>query len=47
MWSAQLAGLTYNAAHETCSVLAAHGDRCHVAGPDATGLAMLDTPAGT
>jgi D-alanyl-D-alanine carboxypeptidase len=47
LWSAQLAGLTFTSAHQTCALLAAHGDRCHVSGPDATGVAMLTAPSGT
>ncbi|HQT46206.1 MAG TPA: D-alanyl-D-alanine carboxypeptidase family protein [Acidocella sp.] len=40
LWTAQLAGLTLNAAHDTCDALAARGDSCHVIGPNADNLAM-------
>jgi D-alanyl-D-alanine carboxypeptidase len=47
MWTAQLAGLTYHAAHETCDVMAARGASCHVLAPSTDHLAMLDTSSGT
>ena len=47
MWTAQLAGLTYHAAHETCDVMAARGSSCHVLAPATDHLAMLDTGSGT
>jgi len=47
LWTAQLAGLTYHAAHETCDVMAAHGTSCHVLAPSTDHLAMLDTGSGT
>jgi D-alanyl-D-alanine carboxypeptidase len=47
MWTAQLAGLTYHAAHKTCDVMAAHGNSCHVLAPSTDHLAMLDTGSGT
>ena len=40
LWTAQLAGLSLAAAHETCSALAARGDACHVIAPAADHLAM-------
>lgn len=46
MWTAQLAGLSYHAAHETCSVMAAHGTSCRVLAPSADHLAMLSSDAG-
>jgi D-alanyl-D-alanine carboxypeptidase len=39
VWSAQLAGLTHNAAHATCSALAAHGSACTIIPPQADHLA--------
>lgn len=47
MWTAQLAGLTYHAAHETCDALAARGDSCLVLPPSADHLAMLTDNSGT
>jgi D-alanyl-D-alanine carboxypeptidase len=47
MWTAQLAGLTYHAAHETCDALAARGDSCMVLPPSADHLAMLTGDSGT
>ncbi len=47
LWSAQLAGLSYHAAHETCDVLSAHGRSCLVLGPYTDHLAMLTADAGT
>jgi D-alanyl-D-alanine carboxypeptidase len=47
MWTAQLAGLTYHAAHETCDAMAARGTACHVLAPSTDHLAMLDTGSGT
>jgi D-alanyl-D-alanine carboxypeptidase len=40
LWTAQLAGLTLDAAHDTCDALAARGDSCRVIGPYADHLAM-------
>ena len=39
LWTAQLAGLTLTAAHETCNALAAHGNSCMVIRP-------LERPSG-
>jgi D-alanyl-D-alanine carboxypeptidase len=47
MWSAQLAGLTSNAARATCSALSARGTACHVVPPSADHLAMLTGEDGT
>lgn len=47
MWTAQLAGLTYHAAHETCDLLAAKGSSCRVLPPPADHLAMLTDESGT
>lgn len=47
MWTAQLAGLSYHAAHRTCDVMSAHGSSCRVIPPSADHLAMLTTPSGT
>ena len=47
LWSAQLAGLSYHAAHKTCDVLAARGDSCLVLAPSADHLAMLTGDSGT
>ncbi len=41
LWAAQLAGLSYHAAHETCNRLAAHGQSCMVLAPATDHLAML------
>jgi D-alanyl-D-alanine carboxypeptidase len=46
MWTAQLAGLSYHAAHETCSVMAAKGTSCHVLAPSADHLAMVAESTG-
>ncbi len=47
MWTAQLAGLTYHAAHETCDAMTARGTSCHVLAPSTDHLAMLTTDSGT
>jgi hypothetical protein len=47
LWTAQLAGLSYHAAHETCDVLSARGTSCRVLGPYADHLAMLTGDSGT
>lgn len=47
LWTAQLAGLSYHAAHETCDVLSARGAACRVLGPYADHLAMLTGDSGT
>ncbi len=47
MWTAQLAGLSFHAAHETCNAMAARGTSCHVLAPAADHLAMLTTDSGT
>ncbi len=47
MWTAQLAGLTYHAAHETCDAMAARGTSCHVLAPSTDHLAMLTSDSGT
>ncbi len=44
LWTAQLAGLTFAAAHETCNALAARGASCHVIAPSTDHLAMRATP---
>jgi hypothetical protein len=43
LWKAQLAGLTFSAAHETCDVLAARGRSCLIIPPATDHLAMLDS----
>jgi D-alanyl-D-alanine carboxypeptidase len=45
LWTAQLAGLTHSAAHETCDVLAARGDSCLIIAPSTDHLAMDSLPA--
>jgi D-alanyl-D-alanine carboxypeptidase len=47
MWSAQLAGLTPDAARETCNVLTARGTACRVIPPATDHLAMVTTNDGT
>jgi hypothetical protein len=47
MWTAQLAGLTYHAAHQTCDAMAARGTSCHVLAPSTDHLAMLTGDSGT
>lgn len=47
MWNAQVAGLTYTAAHQTCSLAASHGDRCAVVGPLSANYAGLSGPSST
>ena len=47
MWTAQLAGLTYHAAHQTCDALAARGTSCRVLAPSTDHLAMLTDDSGT
>jgi D-alanyl-D-alanine carboxypeptidase len=47
MWTAQLAGLTYHAAHQTCDAMAARGTACHVLAPSTDHLAMLTGDSGT
>lgn len=47
MWTAQLAGLSYHAAHETCDVMAARGTSCRILAPSTDHLAMLTTDSGT
>jgi len=42
LWTAQLADLTFDAAHQTCSVLAARGHVCLIIGPMADHLAMAN-----
>jgi D-alanyl-D-alanine carboxypeptidase len=52
LWTAQLAGLTLNGAHQTCSALAARraasssggGGACFVIAPQSDHLAMLSAP---
>ncbi|HUW79691.1 MAG TPA: D-alanyl-D-alanine carboxypeptidase family protein [Acidocella sp.] len=46
LWDAQLAGLSPNAAQETCNALVAHGDSCLVIAPSSDHLAMGNTPSG-
>ena len=45
LWTAQLAGLTHSAAHETCDALAARGDSCLIIAPSTDHLAMDSQPA--
>ncbi len=40
LWTAQLAGLTLTAAHETCNAVAARGDSCRIIAPSSAHLAM-------
>ncbi len=47
MWTAQLAGLSFHAAHATCDAMAARGTACHVLAPQADHLAMLTSDSGT
>lgn len=47
MWSAQVAGLSYHAAHATCSAMTAKGNSCKVVAPSTDHLAMLTGPDGT
>jgi D-alanyl-D-alanine carboxypeptidase len=47
LWTAQLAGLTFSAAHETCNALAEHGHSCLIIGPSSDHLAMLSSDDGT
>jgi D-alanyl-D-alanine carboxypeptidase len=48
LWGAQLAGLSFDAAHSTCSVLHARGTSCHVLSVGDDHLAMLSpAPDGT
>jgi D-alanyl-D-alanine carboxypeptidase len=47
MWTAQLAGLSYHAAHETCDAMAARGAACRVLAPSVDHLAMLTSDSGT
>jgi len=47
LWTAQLAGLTQAAAHETCNALAARGTSCRIIAPSSDHLAMLSTNDGT
>jgi D-alanyl-D-alanine carboxypeptidase len=42
LWTAQLADLTFDAAHQTCSVLTARGHVCLIVGPMADHLALAD-----
>jgi D-alanyl-D-alanine carboxypeptidase len=42
LWTAQLADLTFDAAHQTCSVLAARGHVCLIVGPMADHVALAD-----
>jgi D-alanyl-D-alanine carboxypeptidase len=44
LWTAQLAGLSQTAAHETCNALTARGDSCRIIAPSADHLAMEPTP---
>ncbi len=46
LWSAQLAGLSQAAAHQTCNVLAARGAACSIIAPEIDHLAMRDASAG-
>ena len=47
LWLAQLTGLTYDGAHDTCRAMNAHGRQCDVLPPQADHLAMLSGPDGT
>jgi D-alanyl-D-alanine carboxypeptidase len=42
LWTAQLADLTFDAAHQTCSVLTSRGHVCLIVGPMADHLALAD-----
>jgi D-alanyl-D-alanine carboxypeptidase len=42
LWTAQLAGLTQTAAHQTCNVLAAQGATCRIIAPTPDHLAMAN-----
>ena len=46
LWSAQLAGLSQAAAHQTCNVLAARGAACSIIAPETAALAARDRSAG-
>jgi D-alanyl-D-alanine carboxypeptidase len=46
LWTAQLAGLTLSAAHQTCSAMAAKGTSCVIIAPQSDHLAMRDTGNG-
>lgn len=46
LWTAQLAGLTHNAAHVTCSVLAARGTVCTIIAPQSDHLASRNQSDG-
>ncbi len=46
LWTAQLAGLTLTAAHETCNDLAAHRSSCLIIAPSADHLASLPADEG-
>ena len=45
LWSAQLAGLSQAAAHQTCYVLAARGAACSIIAPETAALAPRDPSA--
>jgi D-alanyl-D-alanine carboxypeptidase len=48
LWGAQLADLSFDAAHSTCSVVNARGGACHVVSVGEDHVAMLsDSPDGT
>ena len=47
LWLAQLTGLTYAGAHDTCRALNAHGTQCDVRPLDSDHLAMLSEADGT
>jgi hypothetical protein len=47
LWTAQLAGLTLTAAHQTCNELAARGTTCRIIAPSTDHLALADTADGT
>jgi len=46
LWNAQLADLSFGAAHATCSVLAARGHACSIIGPVADHVALLGAAGG-
>jgi D-alanyl-D-alanine carboxypeptidase len=47
LWLAQLTGLTYDGAHDTCRAMAAHGRQCDVRSLKSDHLAMLNGADGT
>lgn len=47
LWLAQLTGLTYDGAHDTCRAMTAHGSQCDVRSLTSDHLAMLSGESGT